>query len=197
MGDYVRAAVSAARGAAQQTTCACSICLISIAQHRDRCHRTVDRTQIVGREFNHSGTNILVQAVKLAAAGNRHNPRLLHQQPGQRDLRRCCAFLPGNLSEQVNHTLIRLNGFGRNGQLKVLLWAIADLFEGNLHLRYQLQTGREYVYVGRCASLNIFTIAGSRWSKKLLVLVSSVAIAAILSGLKLKSKTLKFSTIRS
>ena len=34
-------------------------------------------------------------------------------------------------------------------------------------------------HVGRAASLNLFTMAGSRWSKKLLVFVSSVAMASM------------------
>src|SRR2546429_9001643 len=38
---------------------------------------------------------------------------------------------------------------------------------------------------------------GAQWSKKRLVLVSSVLIAAISSGLRSKSKMVKFSTIRS
>jgi hypothetical protein len=40
-----------------------------------------------------------------------------------------------------------------------------------------MQMGRLSFQVGRFASPNRFTTAGSRWSKKLLVLVSSVAIA--------------------
>ncbi len=54
-----------------------------------------------------------------------------------------------------------------------------------------------YRYVVRIASLSRFTMSGSRWSKKLLVLVSSVAIAAMSSGLSSKSKTSKFSAMRS
>src|SRR5437667_471954 len=42
-----------------------------------------------------------------------------------------------------------------------------------------------------------FTFSGSRWSKKLLVPVSNVAIAAMSSVLSSKSSTLKFSTMRS
>ena len=49
----------------------------------------------------------------------------------------------------------------------------------------------------RLASLKTFTIFGSRWSKKLLVLVSSVAMASISSGLSSKSNTSKFSAMRS
>src|ERR1051325_5455673 len=42
-----------------------------------------------------------------------------------------------------------------------------------------------------------FTFSGSRWSKKLLVPVSNVAMAAMSSVLRSKSSTLKFSTMRS
>ena len=64
----------------------------------------------------------------------------------------------------------------------------------------------DYDYVSHNESLaqvfsftspNIFTIFGSRWSKKRLAPVSSVAMASMSSALSSKSKILKFSTILS
>ena len=47
----------------------------------------VQFTQIGGSQRNVCGGKVFFQAVLLGRAGNRHNPRLLRQHPGQRNLR--------------------------------------------------------------------------------------------------------------
>src|SRR5207247_2128490 len=62
------------------------------------------------------------EPVQFRGAWNWNNPRLLRQQPGQRDLSRC-RFLPfRDAAEQINQSLIgleRLRGEAREGAAKV------------------------------------------------------------------------------
>src|SRR5947209_2827140 len=60
--------------------------------------------------------DILLQALDLAAARNRNEPRLLHEQPGERDLRRSCLFLRSDASEQVDHDLIGFDSLQREAR---------------------------------------------------------------------------------
>ena len=45
---------------------------------------------------------------ELGGARDGNDPRLLRQQPGERDLRRRRALLPANLLEQIDHRSVRL-----------------------------------------------------------------------------------------
>ena len=54
--------------------------------HRDLRGGAFDGAQIVGGEFDRSRAEVLVQPFESAGARDGHNPRLLRQQPGQRDL---------------------------------------------------------------------------------------------------------------
>ena len=56
----------------------------------------VDLAQIVGRECEVGSAEVFFQAVQLGRAGDRHDPRLLREQPGERDLRRGCFLLRGD-----------------------------------------------------------------------------------------------------
>src|SRR2546426_7060571 len=49
--------------------------------------------------------------MQLRGAGDRNNPRLLGQQPGERNLGRCCLFLFCDAAEQINQGLVRLERF--------------------------------------------------------------------------------------
>src|SRR6266550_1501397 len=49
--------------------------------------------------------------MELRCAGNGDNPRLLCEQPGQSDLRRCYHLLCGELSNHIHQGLIRLPVF--------------------------------------------------------------------------------------
>src|SRR5262245_57144421 len=78
--------------------------------HLDLCSGGMDRTELVGGEFDGRGADVLLQAMELARAGDRHNPRLLRQHPGQRDLRWRRMLLSSDLGEQVGDRLV---GFER------------------------------------------------------------------------------------
>ena len=61
--------------------------------HRDLRGGAIDLTEIVGRQFDGSRSDVFVQALQLRGARDRDDPRLPGKQPGERDLRGC-RFLP-------------------------------------------------------------------------------------------------------
>ena len=54
------------------------------------------------------GADIFFQPMQLGGAGDRHDPGLLRQQPGQRDLRRRRALSFGDLAKQIDQGLVGL-----------------------------------------------------------------------------------------
>src|SRR6266403_3921607 len=66
----------------------------------------LDFAEIFRREFYGSCADIFFQARQLGRARDRNNPRLLSQQPSQRDLSRCRLLLFCELAKQINHGLI-------------------------------------------------------------------------------------------
>ena len=54
--------------------------------HRDLGQRRFDVAQIVRRQLDGGRADVLLQTMQLRGAGDRHDPRLLSQQPGERDL---------------------------------------------------------------------------------------------------------------
>src|ERR1044072_2454130 len=52
--------------------------------------------------------------MRLSGARDRHDPGLLGQQPGNRDLRGCRLLLCRNAAEQINKSLVRLARFCGN-----------------------------------------------------------------------------------
>ena len=75
-----------------------------------------DFTQIVGREFDGDRADVFVQAMQLRGARDRYNPRLLRQQPGERDLRRCRLLSFRDAGEQIDQRLIRLESLRREAR---------------------------------------------------------------------------------
>src|SRR5712692_506914 len=60
--------------------------------------------------------------MQLRCARNWNNPRLLSEQPGERDLSRCCIFLSCDSAEKINQRLIRLERLrceAREGAAKI------------------------------------------------------------------------------
>ena len=76
--------------------------------HRDLRRGALDFAEIVGRQFDASGSDVLFQPMQLRRARDRNNPRLLRKQPGERDLRRCRLLLFCDLAKQIDQRLIRL-----------------------------------------------------------------------------------------
>jgi hypothetical protein len=84
--------------------------------HRDLCRGAIDLSKIVGGQFDCHCAEVLVQAMQLSSAGDGNNPRLLGQQPGERDLRRGRLLPGGNLAKQINQSLIRFPSLRRKAR---------------------------------------------------------------------------------
>ena len=82
------------------------------ALHRDGSRGGLDLGQVSGGEFKLGGAEIFLEPGELAGAGDRDDPRLLGEQPGQRDLGRGGAEALGDPREQVDHRLVRRAGVG-------------------------------------------------------------------------------------
>ena len=63
--------------------------------------------EIVGRKFDGSGSNVLLESMQLGRARYRHNPGLLRKQPSERDLRRRRLFLYCKLAQHIHQGLVR------------------------------------------------------------------------------------------
>jgi hypothetical protein len=72
-----------------------------------------DFMQIVGRELDVHGADVLAEPLEPPRTRNRHDPRLLRQQPRERDLRRCCLLARRDGVEELDQRLIRLECLGR------------------------------------------------------------------------------------
>src|SRR5450755_2070416 len=69
-----------------------------------------DPGEVTGRELDRGSPDVLLQACRLGGSRDGDDPRLLGQQPSERDLRRRRALLPGNLGEEVDEGLVGLAG---------------------------------------------------------------------------------------
>ena len=80
---------------------------VSRSLHRNLRSSALDLAEIVGRQFNGSGSVVFFQPVQLRCARDWNHRRLLGENPGERDLRGR-RFLPfGNLAERIHQGLIR------------------------------------------------------------------------------------------
>jgi hypothetical protein len=71
-------------------------------------------SQIFGGKLQVRRRDVLVQAMDLRRARDGNDPGLLRQQPGERYLSGRGLLLPGDLVEQVDEGLIRLQGIRRS-----------------------------------------------------------------------------------
>src|SRR5690349_6140810 len=60
--------------------------VVAVAAHADAPGETVEVGAFVGRQRDPSSRGVLADALGAAGPGDRHDPRLLRQQPGQGDL---------------------------------------------------------------------------------------------------------------
>src|SRR5437899_1396326 len=63
----------------------------------------VDLTQIGIGEFHGSGANVFFEALELSRTRNWYDPRLLREQPGERDLRWRRVLTLGDALQQLDH----------------------------------------------------------------------------------------------
>src|SRR5882762_762426 len=73
----------------------------------DRCGGAIDLTEIVWAEFDRRCADVFLEAAQLRGSRDRDNPRLLRQEPSQRNLRRCRLLSLSDPAKQVNQGLIR------------------------------------------------------------------------------------------
>src|SRR5215213_5459554 len=71
---------------------------IAGALHSDLRGGAIYLTEIIRRKFNCDRSEVLLQAVQLCRPRNRHDPRLLGNNPGERNLRGRSFLLLGELS---------------------------------------------------------------------------------------------------
>ncbi len=76
----------------------------------DVCRRAVNFAHIVGVQFDGCRGEVLLQAVQFARAGDRHDPGLLREQPGQSDLCRAGLLAGGDARQQIEQRLVGLRG---------------------------------------------------------------------------------------
>ena len=76
----------------------------------------VDLAQVVGRELELRRAEVLLQAVRLGRAGDRDDPGLLGEEPGEGDLRRRRVLLLRDAAQQVDQGLVGLAGLGREAR---------------------------------------------------------------------------------
>ncbi len=96
---------------------------LRIAAALDRDFRRRRRSRQVGAgQLQRRRADVLLQPRQLGGAGDRHDPGLLRQQPGQRDLGGRRAFLPRDGGQQVDHGLVglaRLRREARQGAAEI------------------------------------------------------------------------------
>ena len=83
------------------------------ALHRDLRGGGLDLAEVVGRQLDVDCADVLVEALQSSGAGDRDDPGLLGEQPGQRDLRGCGVLACGDRAEQVDQGLVRLSSLRR------------------------------------------------------------------------------------
>ena len=72
----------------------------------DTVGRARDFREIFGAELDRGGVDILLQPVELGRARDRHDPGLLREQPGERDLRRRRALALRDRADQIDQRLV-------------------------------------------------------------------------------------------
>ena len=89
---------------------------IASALHGDLGCGGVDFAQILGRELDRQGADIFVEAIELCGAGDRGEPRLLREQPRERDLGGSRVLALRDRAEQVDEGLVGLERVGREAR---------------------------------------------------------------------------------
>ena len=75
---------------------------VTLAFYRNLCRCMINLPQIVCRELNVGGAQVFFEPLHLCRPGDRHDPRLLRQQPPQGNLRRGGVLSGGDLAQCIN-----------------------------------------------------------------------------------------------
>src|SRR5512132_290286 len=101
--------------------------------HRDLRGGAFDLLEIVRRKLDGSRYDVLLQAVQLRGARDRHDPRLLSKQPRERDLSRRRLLALTDFAKQIDERLIGFPRLRREARQRVAeigaveLGVLADL----------------------------------------------------------------------
>jgi len=76
---------------------------------RDRGRGAFDLGEVVPRQLDIHRAEVLLEPVELCATGDRHDPRLLPEEPRDRDLRGSRVLLFRDSAEQIDKRLIGLH----------------------------------------------------------------------------------------
>src|SRR5438034_8132289 len=89
---------------------------VSRPLHRDLRGSALDVAQIVGRELDGSGSDVLLQAMQLRGTRDGNDPRVLGKQPGECDLSRCRLLSFCDDVQHIDQCLVRLPSFRRKAR---------------------------------------------------------------------------------
>src|SRR6188472_1335372 len=81
---------------------------IACAMKFDLRRRPIDLAKVLGGQMNVHGRDVLVEAMPLRRSRNRHDPGLLREQPGQRELRRSRSLPLGEGLEPLHEGQVGL-----------------------------------------------------------------------------------------
>jgi hypothetical protein len=76
--------------------------------HRDLRGGAFDLAQIVAGERDGRRADVLIKTMELRRAGDRRDPRLLREEPGERDLGGRRLFLRRDVGEEIDQRPVRL-----------------------------------------------------------------------------------------
>src|ERR1051326_3961554 len=91
---------------------------IASATHSDFRDRVLDLVEILRSQLDHRCADVFFETLELARTGNRNDPWLLREKPGQRDLRRRRILVRGDRLQKIDETLIRFACFRSEARKK-------------------------------------------------------------------------------
>src|ERR1039457_7155061 len=83
---------------------------VSSTLYRDLRSGALDFTEVFGREVKLGGSEVLLEALQLPGPRDRNDPRLLGEQPGERDPGGCRLLPLCDAAKHVHEAQIRLPG---------------------------------------------------------------------------------------
>src|SRR5258706_6893428 len=80
---------------------------VAITLYGDLGNGILDVPEVISRELDGCRVDVLPETVERGGAGDRNDPWLLRQEPGERDLRRRRALSAPDLFQKVDHGSVR------------------------------------------------------------------------------------------
>src|SRR5579862_4219897 len=92
---------------------------IAVALHLDVSQGIANLAQILAAQLERRSPNVFRQSLHFGRTGDRYDPRLLREQPGQCDLGGSGILRRGNRGEQIDQSLIRLTCLRREPRKEI------------------------------------------------------------------------------